>query len=131
MEELDKKAQRRRGTKIKGGGGAKVAEDWTLKHSGRHWSQNQRPIEKQSGLTPKEQSEKAVLRKEFYRAFNDVTRVATLIADPKFRRYLACFKTAKVILFSNEILSNLGGKKKHLPELLRRLPQLNSKNERV
>jgi hypothetical protein len=27
MEELDKKAQRRRGTKIKGGGGAKVAED--------------------------------------------------------------------------------------------------------
>lgn len=60
-------------------------------------------------------------RKKFGGAFNDATRIATLMADPEFRKYtksvlkVMAYDTVK---FAEEMIETLGkGAKKHLTEL--------------
>lgn len=76
-----------------------------------------------SGLTEKEQSRKKELRNKFFGRLNDVTSVATMLADKEFREYLGLtFKAAKGDLtnFSKQVLKEIGdGAKKHMPNLFK------------
>lgn len=76
-----------------------------------------------SGLTEKEQVRKKELRNKFFGRFNDVTSIATMLADSEFREYLGLtFKAAKGDLanFSKQVLKEIGdGAKKHMPNLFK------------
>lgn len=72
-------------------------------------------------LSEKEQTRKKELRNKFFGTLNDVTRIATMLADPEFREYLKLtMKEAKGEFseFAKEILKTLGkGSRKYLTEL--------------
>jgi len=74
-----------------------------------------------SGLTETEQKRKKELKNKFFGRLNDVTSIATMLADGEFREYLGLtFKAAKGDLanFSKQILKEIGdGAKKHMPKL--------------
>ncbi len=76
-----------------------------------------------SGLTEKEQVRKKELRNKFFGRLNDVTSIATMLADSEFREYLGLtFKAVKGDLsnFSKQILKEIGdGAKKHMPNLFK------------
>jgi hypothetical protein len=84
---------------------------------------NKKDSKSKSALTKEETAEYNQIRRELFGVFNDITRVATLLADPKFRRYLQlAFKSVKGDFnnFSKQLLKELGkGVRKHLPQLFK------------
>lgn len=77
------------------------------------------------GLSESQKAEKAALAREFRGVFNDVTRIATLLADKKFMRY------AKLVLldtagdfesFAVSMIENVGeGIREHLPRIYQKI----------
>lgn len=84
-----------------------------------------KPRKKQFGLTEQQQQEKAELAKQFRGVFNDVTRIATLLADKKFMRYakLVFLDTAGDFeTFAKNMIESVGdGIKQHLPTIYKKV----------
>ena len=72
-------------------------------------------------LSTEEQKRKKQLRNKFFGTLNDVSRIATLLADPEFREYLALvFKSAKGDLqnFAVKVRNEIGVKSKKVSKQL-------------
>ena len=72
-------------------------------------------------LSTEEQKRKKQLKNKFFGTLNDVTRIATLLADPEFREYLGLvFKSAKGDLksFAIKVRNEIGIKSKDISKKL-------------
>ena len=72
-------------------------------------------------LSKEEQARKRQLKNKFFGTLNDVSRIATLLADPEFREYLALvFKSAKGDLqnFAVKVRNEIGVKSKKVSKQL-------------
>lgn len=135
FEELDKKLKDLEQKIKEAEARAKVAEDeLAIKNVQEDIERKKQLANKnKSGLTPREQTRKKELTNKFFGRFNDITSVATMLADPEFREYLGLtFKQVKgdIKNFSNKIINELGkGAEKHLDELFNEAQKAKTKSE--